>query len=81
MSEMNEAIQAVDYPTNVTISTGPQVEYRGGLVSLQPKIDRKRYVELTQLAHETCLWLESKGLKKGEQCVFSRIAQDLWFSE
>ena len=50
-------------------------------LSVPVRIDRKRYVELTQLAHETCQWLESKGLKKGEQCVFSRIAQELWFSE
>lgn len=45
------------------------------------RINRKRYMELAQLAHETCSYLESKGLKKGEQCVFRRIAEELWFAE
>lgn len=53
-----------------------------GLLAATPVcINRKRYVELTLLAKQTCDWLEEKGLKRGEQCVFSRIAQDLWFSE
>ena len=64
-------------PDSFTIGSYPTVT----LASIPTRIDRKRYVELTQLAHETCLWLESKGLKKGEQCVFSRIAQELWFAE
>lgn len=43
-------------------------------------ITRKRYVELVKLAMETVAWLEEKGLKQGEQCVFRQIGETLWFS-
>lgn len=42
-------------------------------------ISRKRYIELAALAKETCEFLESKGLKKGEQCLFRQMAEELWW--
>lgn len=46
----------------------------------EPKITRERLVELMLLAQETVAWLESKGLKTGEQCAFRHFAETLWFS-
>lgn len=56
-----------------------------GLISDGPtvavgQINRRRLKELMALAHETVDWLESKGLKQGEQCVFRQIAENIWFS-
>lgn len=38
--------------------------------ALPPTISRARLKQLFALAYETVEWLESKGLKKGEQCEF-----------
>jgi len=45
------------------------------------KISRARLQELFVLAYETVEWLESKGLKKGEQCEFREIAERFWWRE
>ena len=65
---MNDNSQCVPLDRNI-----PTIE-------LPIKINRNRYIELTVLANETCSFLESRGLKKGEQCTFRRIAEELWFA-
>jgi len=44
----------------------------------EQKLTRERYVELTQIAKEVCEFLESKKIEKGEGCVISHIANDMW---
>lgn len=60
-------------------------EWRGvpgsPMVANQQAISRARLKQLFALAYETVEWLESKGLKKGEQCEFREIAERLWWKE
>lgn len=49
--------------------------------SMSPKIGRARLKELFALAYETVAFLESKGLKRGEQCEFRAIAENIWFKD
>jgi len=66
--EAVQAVNALDYP-------------RGTLAAPTPPVTRQRYVELVNLAKETVEWLESKGLKKGEQCEFRALAERLWWAQ
>jgi len=45
------------------------------------KTTRKRYVELTRMAKEICDLMEKRGVKRGEGCLFKRIAMDMWTLE
>lgn len=49
-------------------------------LSTSPEINRARLRELIDLAYETVAWLESKGLKYGEQCAFRQAAEQIWFT-
>lgn len=50
-------------------------------IANEPTVNRARLKELFALAYETVAWLESKGLKKGEQCEFREIAERLWWKD
>lgn len=68
---MDTCVQEVPTATSGNINVNPN----------QQTINRKRLRELFALAYETVEWLESKGLKKGEQCEFREIAERLWWKE
>lgn len=74
--DSNQCVEArdVDRPrTNRVLGLGMPVEANA--------ISRARLKELFALAYETVQWLESKGLKKGEQCEFREIAERLWWKD
>lgn len=83
MSNSDQPATECAHPTYDTVPVNPNAEsavLRGSIADVSSKrITRKRYLELTNLAYETVYWLESKGLKMGEQCVFREIGERLWF--
>lgn len=85
MSNYDQPTPEYGPPVRDTMPVNPNAEMavlRGSLEAVSSnRITRKRYLELTNLAYETVQFLESKGLKKGEQCVFRRIGEELWFTE
>lgn len=50
-------------------------------IEAAPRVGRARLKELFALAYETVAFLESKGLKRGEQCEFRQIAENIWFKD
>lgn len=73
----------MDYPeTNVACETDrPRTARVLGMPEEPPRITRARLKELFALAYETVAFLESKGLKRGEQCEFRQIAENIWFKD
>ena len=80
-----DTIQCADTATEAVgiseVTRGPRPLGIPGRDYPAPAVSRARLKELFALAYETVAWLESKGLKKGEQCEFREIAERLWWKD
>jgi hypothetical protein len=65
--------------------TNPYAAMEGGISPVAPtptpKMARKRIIELQTLAVEAVAWAESKGLKRGEQCMFREMCERIWWAD
>ena len=44
---------------------------------LRRSLTRQRYLELARIAEDLCVWIESKGVTRNEQCVLDGLVHTM----